>query len=180
MIVWLNGPFGVGKTTVTRELIARWPELLTFDPDQIGILCQRHLVPEPVKDWQDLPLWRELVVAAADGLLRGYRRPLVTPTTLLREEYAEEIFGRLDALSWPVFHLLLDLPAAKLRDRITGSKLDGADQLITAEVRRWRLSHVPSYERARTSWLAGEATVLSVGDRTAADVAEEIITLVRD
>jgi hypothetical protein len=179
VIVWLNGPFGVGKTTVMRELVAAWPELLPFDPEYVGGLC-RYLAPEQAADWQDLPLWRDLTVAAADGLLRGYGRPLVVPMTLLREDYAVELFDRLDGMSWPVFHLVLDAPVAVLRARIEGSDEGGPDPAGIAEVRRWRLDHLAPYERAREEWLPDAATMLSTADRTPAEVAAEIVKLVRE
>jgi hypothetical protein len=179
MIVWLNGPFGGGKSAVTRELVAARPDLLPFDPEYVGRLC-RYLAPEQAPDWQDLPLWRELTVAAADGLLRGYGRPLVVPMTLLCEEYAVEIFHALDNLSWPVFHIVLDAPEQVLRARIDGSDEGGPDPAGVAEVRRWRLDHVAAYERAREQWLPDAGTVLPTAGRTPADVAAEILDLVRE
>ena len=179
MIVWLNGPFGGGKTAVARELVAARPDLLPFDPEYVGALCRR-LAPEQAADWQDLPLWRELTVAAADGLLRGYGRPLVVPMTLLREEYAVEIFHALDDLSWPVFHLVLDAPAEVLRARIAGSQEGGPDPAGVTEVRQWRLDHIASYERARAEWLPDAGMLLPTACRTPAEIAAEILTLIHD
>jgi hypothetical protein len=179
VIIWLNGPFGVGKTAVMRELLAAWPQLLPFDPELVGGLC-RAMVPERVRDWQDLPLWRELSVAAADGLLRGYGRPLVTPMTLLNEAYATQIFTALDNLSWPVFHVVLDAPEDEVRQRIAGSAEGGPDPAGIAEVRRWRLEHLASYRDALAGWLAGSGTVLGTGGRTPVEVAQQVLALVRD
>jgi hypothetical protein len=179
MIIWLNGPFGGGKTTVTRELLAAWPDLLLFDPEFLGGPAA-HYSPERATDWQELPLWRHLTVAAADGLLRAYGRPLVVPMTLLREDYAVEIFDRLDVLSWPVFHLVLDAPAEVLRARVDGSDEGGPDSAGIAAVRNWRLDHLPAYEQALTNWLADAGTVLPTAGRAPKQVAEDILAIVRD
>ncbi len=179
MIVWLNGAFGVGKSSVARALMATWPDLWLYDPEYVGYLCRR-LAPVQPRDWQDLPLWRELTVAAADGLLREYRRPLVVPMTLVREDYAGEILTALDNLSWPVFHLVLDAPADVLRARIAGSDEGGPDPAGIEEVRRWRLEHMAGWEDAFAGWLADAGTVLSTASRTPDELAAEIIKLVRD
>ncbi len=41
-VVWLNGPFGVGKTSVAAELGRRRPTI-TFDPEVIGSMLWRLL-----------------------------------------------------------------------------------------------------------------------------------------
>jgi hypothetical protein len=179
MIVWLNGPFGGGKTTVMRELLAAWPQLLPFDPGYLGPPAARF-APERVDDWQDLPVWRDLTVAAADGLLREYGRPLVVPMTLLREEYAIEIFDRLDVLSWPVFHLVLDAPADVVRARIEASAEGGPDPAGLAEARAWRLGRLPAYEHALSAWLADAGTVLPTAGRAPEEIAADILAAVRD
>lgn len=178
MIIWLNGPFGGGKTAVMRELMAAWPQVLPFDPEYLGGVAAAY-APEQVADWQDLTLWRDLTVAGADGLLRRYARPLVVPMTLLREEYAIEIFDRLDVLSWPVFHLVLDAPAEVLRARIDASTEGGPDPAGIAECRAWRLRHLGAYEQAREAWLTDAATLLPTAGRGPADLAQDILALVR-
>jgi hypothetical protein len=60
-----------------------------------------------------LPLWRDLVVTAADGLLRAYGRPLIMPLTLLDRTAATAIYRALDALSWPVVQVAVDVAEAE-------------------------------------------------------------------
>jgi hypothetical protein len=36
LIIWLNGAFGSGKTTLTRELHRRLPDAVIFDPEYVG------------------------------------------------------------------------------------------------------------------------------------------------
>lgn len=59
MIIWLNGTFGVGKTTTSAELVRLIPEAHFFDPEQVGVMLRRHATGLPkVGDFQDWALWR--------------------------------------------------------------------------------------------------------------------------
>ncbi len=60
MIIWINGPFGAGKTTLAKRLRDRRSKSLIFDPEEIGFVV-KETVPMPASgDYQDLPLWRDL------------------------------------------------------------------------------------------------------------------------
>src|SRR6188472_1308673 len=110
MIVWINGAFGAGKTSTARELIDMIPNSTLYDPGVTGAGL-RELLPQKrlaeVSDYQDLPIWRRLVVDTAAALLAELGGVLVVPMTLLRQEYRDEIFGGLAARRIPVRHVLL-------------------------------------------------------------------------
>jgi len=56
LLVWINGAFGAGKSSVARELVRRWPEARLFDPEEIGFLLRRVVPAEQqAGDFQDLP-----------------------------------------------------------------------------------------------------------------------------
>ena len=119
MIIWLNGAFGAGKTTVAAAVCRRVPGTALYDPEEVGLML-RKLLPAAPGDFQDLPPWRPLVVATAVALHRHLGAPLVTPMTLLRRDYADEIFGGLAVHGLPVHHLLLHAEEPELRRRIEG------------------------------------------------------------
>ncbi len=75
MIVWLNGAFGSGKSTLVEELRPRWPEALVFDPEMIGFVL-REVVEVPTGD-SDLRQWRRQVASMATGLVEEYQRPVL-------------------------------------------------------------------------------------------------------
>jgi len=106
MIVWLNGTFGAGKTTTAAELVKLLPAARLFDPEQVGYLL-RHVLYEPVYDFQDLPPWRPLVRETAARVLRHVGGTLVAPQTILVEAYAKEIFDGLAADDVTVHHFVL-------------------------------------------------------------------------
>ena len=49
MIVWLNGPFGAGKTTLAEKLRERRPDLILFDPEVIGFIVKTTVRRQPAE-----------------------------------------------------------------------------------------------------------------------------------
>ncbi len=83
MIIWINGPFGAGKTTLAERLRDRRPKSLIFDPEEIGFVV-KETVPIPASgDYQDLPLWRGLTIAAVSEIRRNYSQDIIIPMTLV-------------------------------------------------------------------------------------------------
>jgi hypothetical protein len=93
VIIWINGPFGGGKTTLAEELHRRLPDALPFDPEYVGYILVKWAPPPESADFKDIPLWRKLVAEFAIGLTGNYRRTLIVPMTLLNTKYRNEIFG---------------------------------------------------------------------------------------
>ncbi|EHR62027.1 AAA family ATPase [Saccharomonospora cyanea] len=141
MLVWINGAFGSGKTTLADVLHDRLPEALAFDPEYVGCLL-RQSVPDPVADFQDIPLWRSLTAEFAAGLCREYRRPLIVPMTLVDTRYRDEVFGGLGQAGVDILHVWLDVPAAELRRRIENQVLVPDDEERDEQARRFRLGNV--------------------------------------
>jgi hypothetical protein len=68
VIIWINGGFGAGKTTLAEELHRRLPDAVVYNPEDVGLMLWKWMRPDG--DFQHLPSWRELVVAAALSLRR--------------------------------------------------------------------------------------------------------------
>lgn len=91
MIVHINGPFGIGKTTAARQLVAQIPGARLYDPEIVGALVR--IIMRPIRsksDFQDYKLWRFLTVMGASKVFRR-GRPLIIPMTLWRPDYFTEI-----------------------------------------------------------------------------------------
>ena len=82
MIIWLNGGFGAGKTTLAEELHRRLPDAVVYDPEDVGLMLWKWMPPNG--DFQHLPSWRELVVATALSLRRHHADTLIVPMSLIR------------------------------------------------------------------------------------------------
>ncbi|MEU3556530.1 NUDIX hydrolase [Streptomyces fragilis] len=176
MIVWINGAFGSGKSSTAKELLDLLPGSALFDPEVVGgaltfMLPPKHLAG--VDDYQDLPIWRRLVVDTAAAMLQELGGTLVVPMTLLRQEYRDEIFGGLAARRIAVCHVVLTPAETILRQRITEAQ-DPAGPETERRVRQWRHDHVEPYRAALASWLAADAHPVDNGALTPQQTAARI------
>ncbi|WP_030986313.1 NUDIX hydrolase [Streptomyces sp. NRRL WC-3744] len=176
-VVWINGAFGAGKTTTARELIELIPNSALFDPEVIGGALTHLLPPKRLAeagDFQDLPIWRRLVVDTAAAMLAELGGTLVVPMTLLRQEYRDEIFGGLAARRIAVHHVLLAPAETILRERIAGRETppDMPDGEI--RTRQWSYDHIEPYRAALASWLTADAHPVDTSDLTPYETAVRI------
>ncbi|MEY9948094.1 NUDIX domain-containing protein [Kitasatospora sp. GAS1066B] len=182
MIIWVNGTFGVGKSSACRELVELLPGSTLFDPEGIGDYLRRALPRRrlaEVGDYQDLPAWRRLVPEAAATVLAEVPGALVVPMTLLREAYRDEIFGALAARGLTVHHFVLHAEETILRERIGRDTRFADDPAAAADCRDWRLAHLPAYQQAQP-WLRRDARVLDTAELTPRQVAERMAALVEE
>jgi len=169
MIIWINGTFGVGKTT-TAGLVAETPSWRTFDPEQVGYLLAGHLKDLEFDDFQDLPPWRALVPAVAEEIVDFTGcSALVAVQTVLVQSYWEELRTGLKHRDLPLFHVVLDCNEDELRRRIE-------NDAVEHQAKDWRLDHIAKFHGAR-DWLTRSADI--VVDTThlkPPEVAEAVIT----
>ena len=176
-VVWINGAFGAGKTTTARELIELIPNSTLFDPEVIGAAFTHLLPPKhlaEVGDFQDLPIWRRLVIDTAAAMLAELGGTLVIPMTLLRQEYRDEIFGGLAARRIPVRHVLLAPAETILRERIAGREVPPDLPDGEMRVRQWSYDHIEPYRTALATWLTADAHLVDTGALTAYQAAMRI------
>ena len=124
MIIWLNGTFGVGKTTTGALLAERDVGLRTFDPEWVGYLLRVHLADTEVADVQAYPSWRRRTPVVADEIVRVTRQHLVAVQTVLVEDYWHELVAGLAALGHEVVHVVLEAQEPVMRARIESDQVD--------------------------------------------------------
>ncbi|MFF1695143.1 NUDIX domain-containing protein [Streptomyces sp. NPDC058257] len=181
MIVWINGAFGAGKTSAAQELIELIPNSTLFDPEVIGGGLPHLLSPKrlaEVSDFQDLPIWRRLVVDTAAALLAEVGGVLVVPMTLLRQDYRDEIFGGLASRRIAVRHVVLTQDETILRERISERPVPDLPDGET-RVRQWSFDHIEPYRAALAGWLGTDAHRIDTGALTPCESAERIADAVR-
>jgi predicted kinase len=169
VIVWLNGAFGAGKTTVAAELCRQLPAARRFDPEWVGYVLRR-LRRVPSGDYQDLACWRRWVVRAGRLAARG-GRTVVVPMTLLRPGYRAEILDGLRDRGVPVRQVVLRVPEPVLRARIDADEVE-------AGARGWRHAHVTRalVEFGGLADREPDTVEIDNHDRAPALVAAEIIS----
>lgn len=163
-MIWINGTFGVGKTTAGMALVDGLPALRHFDPEVVGYMLAYSLKDQAFTDFQDLPAWRALVPATALAIRRQTGQHLVAVQTVLRREYWGELKETFTHLGERIFHVVLDADEASLRDRIENDQLEISG-------RPWRLDHIAEYAAARDWMVADADLVIDTSRLTAQDVA---------
>jgi hypothetical protein len=107
MLVWLNGPFGGGKTQTAYELRRRLPGSVVCDPEAVGFGLHLMTPPALRADFQDMPAWRQGVFEVLDLVLSRHPGPVIAPMTLVEPAYFDEIVGRLRDRGRDVRHFAL-------------------------------------------------------------------------
>ncbi|MEI7030510.1 AAA family ATPase [Streptomyces pratensis] len=126
-LLWINGPFGGGKTQTAYELRRRFPGSVVCDPEHIGFGLHRTLPPRLRGDFQDLAAWRCGVREVLGIALDGHPGPVIVPMTLVDPGYFTEIVGRLREDGHTVHHTALlaerETVLRRLRGRSVGRGL---------------------------------------------------------
>jgi deoxyadenosine/deoxycytidine kinase len=167
VIIWVNGPFGVGKTTVATQLLSRLPDAMLYDPETVGAMLRTYL-PNTEADFQDLPPWRPLVAATAVELIAYTGQPLITPMSLLREDYAKQIFTAITAHGIAIHHIALHADRPTLIERIQH------DTTHSDQAKAFRLSKIEAYLHAHHTWLANAAYIIDTLNISPDEVADHI------
>ena len=108
MIIWLNGAFGAGKTTVASALCQRLPGSFCYDPENAGyFLRQNTPACLHTPDFQDTPLWRQINGLLLAQLAREYPGDIIIPMTLVSRSYWQQITGELVKQGVRVEHFIL-------------------------------------------------------------------------
>jgi hypothetical protein len=173
MIIWLNGPFGSGKTTLAQKLRERKPDLLLFDPEEIGFIVKTMVPPVPSGDYQDLPLWRGMTAAALIEIRKHYSQDILVPMTLVRPDYLDELLGGLMRRGEDVLHVFLTIDEAVLRERIE-RQIMAPDRTRNEQIRDWRLAQVNRCLAAREI-MPGGTRFLDTGLDTPEVLADKIL-----
>jgi hypothetical protein len=167
MLLWINGPSGVGKKTTAVELHRRLPGSVICAPAAVGIAMHRMLPPSVRRSWQDIPAWRRSTVELLRLTLAGHDGPVIAPGTLTDYDHFREIIGGLRADGVTVHHFALLAERATVIHRLRARSL-GLEPLTQP----WEL-------RVLDGWLAQLARPefaqhVQTDHKTVAQVADEI------
>ncbi|EOM77527.1 AAA family ATPase [Rhodococcus rhodnii] len=166
-IVWINGPFGAGKTTVARIVHASVPGSVIVDPELLGGFLRDVLQgSKPVHDFQDWPAWRRLVAGALDAVAGETDAPIIVPQTVSSREYWHEIVENLNG-DRPVLPIVLRLTKNVHERRVLADR----DEPGAA---RWRLAKFGRF--VQQSWIGDEFEPLDCDDAAPDDIARIILS----
>jgi AAA domain-containing protein len=178
MLLWINGPFGGGKTQTAHEIQRRLPGSVICDPEHAGFGLHRTLPPELRGDFRDLTSWRQGVVEVLDLALTKREGAVIAPMTVTDPVCFEETVGRLRELGHDVRHFTLlaqrETVLRRLRERGFGYLLrhvTGKNATLRRESWAVRqldhcLERLPEPEFAEHLW-TDHSTVPKTADRIA-------------
>ncbi len=174
MIIWLNGGFGAGKTTLAEELRRRVPGAVVYDPEEVGLMLWKWLGPND--DFQDLPSWRELVVATAVSLCKHHADTLIVPMSLIRDAYRVEILSGLADAGEEVLHVFLEADVDVLRERLDARGGPPGNPRANQSARDWAFRRVDQAIAAAARQPAG--TLMLRSDRLSpAELADDVLAV---
>ena len=151
VIIWLNGTFGVGKTTLSETYIKHFNNCRIFNPEHVGYMLGGNLRDIDYYDFKDLPPWRNLVPRVLHEVAEFTGADIVAPQSVLTEAYWHELRSGMDDLGLHVLHVVLDCELSRLTSRIENDPANPEPEAI-----KWRMDHVESFAAARM-WLRDAA-----------------------
>ena len=168
MIYWLNGAYGVGKSTVAEALRPLLRNAHIFDPELVGNGV-RDNYPEALfrETFEEYPVWLEANYRLLKDLYERYEGDIIAPMTLLREGSYAAILQRLSDDGVPVRYVFLDADEATLKHRMidTGRELPDS----------WCVRHIPDCLAAQVR--DTHAVHIGTVGRTPDEIAHEIAAL---
>ncbi|MBW0762706.1 AAA family ATPase [Mammaliicoccus lentus] len=108
MIIWLNGAYGSGKTTVAYELQKRLKKSFIYDPENVGFFIRNNTPKELHKhNFQDHEQWRNFNYEMLKQIANSYDGIIIVPMTLINFDYYREIVEKLKSDGIHLDHYVL-------------------------------------------------------------------------
>ncbi|MFT8348380.1 tunicamycin resistance protein [Clostridium saccharoperbutylacetonicum] len=120
MIVWINGPFGVGKSSTAELLHSKIESSHLYDPEQVGYFLWDNF-PKEMKekgDFQELEIWRSINYQIIKHMDDNYNGIIIIPMTITNIEYYNQIMGRLLEDGVKVYHFILNAYKEEIKHRL--------------------------------------------------------------
>ncbi|GHF76279.1 AAA family ATPase [Streptomyces thermodiastaticus] len=133
MLLWINGPFGGGKTQTAHEIHRRLPGSVICDPEHAGFGLHRMLPPALRGDFRDLAAWRQGVVEVLDLVLTRHEGVVIAPMTVTDPGCFAETVGRLRDLGHDVRHFTLLAERETVLKRLRERRLGRAVRAVTGK-----------------------------------------------
>lgn len=136
MIVWINGAFGSGKTSVAYELNRRIKESFVFDPENIGFYIRKNIPNVMLEDdFQDFKSWRRFNFKMLEDISNNYDGIIIVPMTITNVKYFNEIIVKLKNNGIVVNHYTLYASKEVLLRRLN-KRLDGKNSWPAKQIDR--------------------------------------------
>ncbi len=120
MIIWINGPYGVGKSTLARALHKLNPNSFIFDAEAVGNAVRDNLPKHRFNGYifEGYPMWFTMCTALLNDIASDFSGDIYVPMTLVYQDSFAKLAGPLSAQGHTVKHILLTSTYDVVHDRI--------------------------------------------------------------
>ena len=120
MIVWIDGPYGVGKSTLAEKLQELEPHSFLFDAEEVGNAVRENTPRELFCGYifENYPLWFDFCVELLKDISRRYDGTIYVPMTLILPDSFGKFARPLRRAGIEIEHILLESSHEIVRDRI--------------------------------------------------------------
>ncbi len=122
MIYWINGAYGVGKTTLAEYLHETNPNSFIFDAEEVGNAIRDNLPKELFKGYifEEYELWFKTIIDLLVLISEKFEGDIYVPMTLCYPDSFSKIKIALDDKNIIIKHILLVSDYQTIHDRIIG------------------------------------------------------------
>ena len=118
MIIWISGPYGVGKSTLAEQLAVRMEGALVFDAEAVGNAVRENSPDCPYGFiFEDYPLWGTFCFQLLKDIHVNFRSDVIVPMTLVRKE-SYRIIRKLRRAGIDTKLIILEASRQTVHDRI--------------------------------------------------------------
>lgn len=119
MILWISGPYGVGKSTLAEALATELDNAILFDAEEVGNAVRNSYPNDPYGYiFEDYPLWAEFCRKLLTDVHNSFHKNIIVPMTLVRAASYEAIIKSLMDSGIPVHFIILEASYETIRGRI--------------------------------------------------------------
>lgn len=118
MIIWISGPYGVGKSTLAEAMADKMEKALIFDAEEVGNAVRENYPDCPYGYiFEDYPLWSEFCYMLLKDIHEKFQKDILVPMTLLREK-SYSIIEKLNRDGIKTHLVVLEASYQTVHDRI--------------------------------------------------------------
>lgn len=122
MIIWINGAFGSGKSSVAECLSRNIPYSYIYDPENVGYFLW-EMFPDEMKrkgNFQHIPIWREINYKTLKHIDSQFDGVIIAPQTIYIKQYYDEIISKFIEDKIQIKHFILSATKQTIINRLMG------------------------------------------------------------